>query len=190
MELASYPIKTHDRPGVGSGQAIFRSHFRLRRRQASVSTMGSMASSFEQRLIRRMHAELDALSVTVPVVPDYSGHRSFKFVWVVARPLALALAAALLLGSVAVFASGSPNPKVWVTQAARSLGIQAPDDEVAPDATPSPRPSKSPEPAESPSADGASVPAGSRVEPGDKPTTEPVERETPQPAVGAAESDG
>ena len=153
--------------------------------------MGSMGSSFEQTLIRRMRAELDDLNVTVPAVPDYSGHRSIKFVWVVARPLSLALAAALLLGSVAVFASGSPNPKVWVTEAAHSLGIQAPGDEVAPGAAPSPRPSKSPEPGESPeTSDGGSVPAGSRVEPSEKPTTEPVERETPEPADGAGGSDG
>jgi hypothetical protein len=153
--------------------------------------MGSMGSSFEQALIRRMRAELDDLNVTVPAVPDYSGHRSIKFVWVVARPLCLALAAALLLGSVAVFASGSPNPKVWVTEAARSLGIQAPGDEVGPGAAPSPRSSKSPEPADSPeTSDGGSVPPGSRVEPSEKPTTEPVERETPAPADVAAGSDG
>jgi hypothetical protein len=153
--------------------------------------MGSMASSFEEALSRRIRAELDALNVTVPAVPVYSGHRSFRHVWAVARPLALAMAAALVLASVAVFASGSPNPKVWVTEAEHSLGIQTPDDEFPPGATQSPRPSKSSEPGESPEpGDGGSVPAASRPEPTEKPTTEPVERQTPEPADGVAEGDG
>ena len=147
--------------------------------------MGSMDSSFDQALTRRLRDELDALSVTAPAVPGYSGRRSLTFVWGVARPLALALAAALVLGSVAAFASGSPNPKVWVTEAEHSLGIQAPDDEVAPGAAPSPHPSESPDAGED-----HSVPAGSQVEPSDKPTAEPVERQTPEPADVASEVDG
>jgi hypothetical protein len=147
--------------------------------------MGSMDSSFEQALTRRLHAELGALKVAVPAVPGYSGRRSLSHVWGVARPLALALAAALVLGSVAAFASGSPNPKVWVTEAEHSLGIQAPDDENAPGAAPSPRPSESPDPGED-----HAVPAGSQVEPSDKPTAEPVERQTPEPADAAPEGDG
>lgn len=144
-----------------------------------------MDSSFEQALTRRLRAELDALIVAAPAVPGYSGRRSLTFVWGVARPLALALAAALVLGSVAAFASGSPNPKVWVTEAEHSLGIQAPDDEIAPGAAPSPHPSESPDAGED-----QSVPAGSQVEPSDKPTAEPVERQTPEPADGASEVDG
>ena len=144
-----------------------------------------MDSSFEQALTRRLHAELDALSVAAPAMPRYSGRRSLTFVWGVARPLALALAAAVVLGSVAAFASGSPNPKDWVTEAEHSLGIQAPDDEIAPGASPSPHPSESPDARED-----HSVPAGSQVEPSDKPTAEPVERQTPEPADGASEVDG
>jgi hypothetical protein len=144
-----------------------------------------MDSSFEQALTRRLRSELDALHVTVPAVPGYSGQRSLRFAWAVARPLAMALAAALLLGSVAAFASGSPNPKVWVTEAEHSLGIQTPDDENAPGAAPSPRPSESADPGEDRAA-----PPGSRSEPSDKPTAEPVERQTPEPADGAAEADG
>lgn len=144
-----------------------------------------MDSSFEQALTRRLRAELDALIVAAPAVPGYSGRRSLTFVWGVARPLALALAAALVLGSVAAFASGSPNPKVWVTEAEHSLGIQAPDDEIAPGAAPSPHPSESPDAGED-----HSVPAGSQVESSDKPTAEPVERQTPEPADGASEVDG
>jgi hypothetical protein len=143
-----------------------------------------MDSSFEQALTRRLRAELDALSVAAPAVPGYSGRRSLTFVWGVARPLALALAAALVLGSVAAFASGSPNPKDWVTQAEHSLGIQAPDDEIAPRVAPSPHPSESPDAGEDHSA------PGSQVEPSDKPTAEPVERQTPEPADGASEVDG
>ena len=144
-----------------------------------------MDSSFEQSLTRRLRAELDVLNVAVPAVPDDSGDRSLKYLWAVARPLALAVAAAMLLGSVAAFASGSPNPKVWVTEAEHALGIQAPDDEIAPGAAPSPHPSESPEPGED-----HAVPPGSRGEPSDKPTTEPVEHRSPEPADGAPEGDG
>lgn len=140
--------------------------------------MGSMDSSFEQSLTRRLRAELDGLNVAVPAVPDDSGDRSLKYLWAVARPLArplaLAVAAAMLLGSVAAFASGSPNPKVWVTEAEHSLGIQAPDTEIAPGAAPSPHPSESPEPGEDHAV----------------PTTEPVEHRSPEPADGAPEGDG
>jgi len=138
-----------------------------------------MDSSFEQALTRRLRSELDALHVTVPAVPGYSGRASLRYAWVVARPLALALAAALVLGSVAAFASGSPNPKVWVTEAEHSLGIQAPDDENAPGAAPSPRPSESPD-----ARDDHAVAPGSRGDPSDKPTAEPIERQTPEPAEG------
>ena len=144
-----------------------------------------MDSSFEQALTGRLRAELDALNVAVPAVPEYAGGRSFRHVWAVARPLALAVAAALVLGSVAAFASGSPNPKVWVTEAEHSLGIQAPDDETAPGAAPSPHSSESPD-----SGEDHAAPPGSRTEPTEKPTTEPVERETPEPADRAPEGDG
>jgi hypothetical protein len=144
-----------------------------------------MDSSFEQELTRRLRGELDALKVAVPAVPGYAGRGSLRYVWGVARPLALALAAALVLGSVAAFASGSPDPKVWVTEAEHTLGIQAPDDENAPGAAPSPRPSESPDPGKD-----HAVPAGSQVEPSDKPTAEPVERQTPEPADAAPEGDG
>jgi hypothetical protein len=155
--------------------------------------MGSMESSFEQALTRRLHSELDALNVAVPAVPGYSERRTFRYVWAVGRPLALALAATLLLGSIAAFASGSPNPRVWVAEAEHSLGIQAPDDENAPGPAPAPRPSESADPRE----DRATRP-GSLSEPTDKPTAEPVERQTPEPverqtpepADGAGEADG
>lgn len=143
-----------------------------------------MDASFEQALTRRLRAELDELLVTVPGVPAYSSHRPLRYMWMVGRPLALALAAALLLGSVAAFASGSPNPKDWVTEAERSLGIQVPDEEHAP-GSPSPRASESPEPGEDHAA-----PPGSRTEPSDKHSAEPVERAAPEPADGASEADG
>lgn len=144
-----------------------------------------MDTSFEQQLTRRLRSELDELHVTVPAVPAYSSRRSLRYLWMVGRPLAVAVAAALLLGSVAVFASGSANPKVWVTEAEHSLGISTPDDENAPGAAPSPRPSESPDPGE----DHAAAP-GSRSEPSDKPTTAPIEHETPEPAAGTPEGDG
>jgi hypothetical protein len=147
--------------------------------------MELMDSSFEQALARRLCAELDALNVAMPAVPGYAGHRSLKYVWAVTRPIALAVAAALLLGSVAALASGSPNPRVWVTEAEHSLGIQAPDDEIAPGAAPSPHPSES-----SDAAEDHSVPAGSRSQASEKPTSEPVERQSPEPSDGAPEGDG
>lgn len=146
--------------------------------------MEQVNRSFEQALTRRLRAELDALNVAVPAVPGYSGPRSFAYVWAVGRPLALAVAAALLLGSVAAFASGSPNPKVWVTEAEHSLGIPAPDDEIAPGALPAVHPSESPE-----AEDGHSAPVGSGGEPSHKPGSEPVERESPGPTGDAPEGD-
>jgi hypothetical protein len=184
--MRASPIETHEPAGVGSQKGNFRSHFRLVCHQASVSTMGLMDSSFEQALTRHLRTELDALYVAVPAVPGYSGRRrSLRYGWAVARPLAVAVAAALLLSSVAAFASGSPNPKVWVTEAEHSLGVQAPDDEIAPGAAPSPHPSESPDPGED-----RAVAPGSRVEPSEKPTAEPVERQAPEPADGAPEGDG
>ena len=142
-------------------------------------------NSFEQALKRRLRAELDGLKVGVPAVPDYSWRRSPKFPLAVARPLALAVAAALLLGSVAAFASGSPNPRVWVTEAQHSLGIQTPDQENTPGTAPTPHPSEHPD-----TEGSGAVPSGSRSEPGDKRTPEPVDHSSPEPADGSREGDG
>jgi hypothetical protein len=154
--------------------------------QASVSTMELMDSSFERALRRRLSAELDALHVEVPVAaPGYSRRRSMRYVWAVGRPIAVALAVALLLGSVAAFASGSPNPANWVNGAERSLGITPSDDQIPNRAEDSPSPQRS---EDSPSPHPSTTPSPHRAqstvvapEPGETQSPEPVERQSPEP---------
>jgi hypothetical protein len=136
--------------------------------------METMDSSFEGALIGRLRTELDALNVVVPaVMPGYSPRRSVRYVWTVGRPLALALAVALLLGSVAAFASGSPNPGTWVKEAEKTLGIPPSDEKtpIGPEASPSP---------ESSEGEGGGQPGGER-EPAETPTAEPAEHQSPEP---------
>jgi hypothetical protein len=141
--------------------------------------MEIMDGSFERALISRLRTELDALNVAVPaVMPGYSPRRSVRYVWTVGRPLALALAVALLLGSVAAFASGSPNPGTWVKEAEKSLGIP-PADETPPIGSEA---SPSPESSESPKAEDGGQPTGAEREPAETRTVEPVERQSPEPA--------
>jgi hypothetical protein len=84
--------------------------------------MELMNDSFEAALARGLRTELDALNVAVPTAAlQLPRKSSMRFVWAVGRPLAVALAAALLLGSVAAFASGDPSR--WVREAARQLGL-------------------------------------------------------------------
>lgn len=135
-----------------------------------------MDSSFESALIGRLRTELDALNVVVPaVMPGYSPRRSVRYVWTVGRPLALALAVALLLGSVAAFASGSPNPGTWVKEAEKTLGIPPSDEKtpIGPEASPSPEPSD---------GEGGGQPTGAEREPVETPTAEPADHQSPEPA--------
>jgi hypothetical protein len=134
--------------------------------------MGVMDSSFERALTRRLRSELNAVNVAVPAATrPYSRRGDMRYLWAVGRPLAVGLAAALLLGSVAAYASGSPNPAVWVKTAERSLGIQPPDDKtpIGPKASPSPHPTESPDRTER-----SAQPSG--------PEREPVETSTPERA--------
>jgi hypothetical protein len=97
---------------------------------------------FESHLARRMRAELEAVAILTPM-PRRGATRVRPFA--LATAAAVAVGAALLLGTAAVFASGSANPVDWVTQAQRSLGL--PIAEKAPAAQRSPEPTPEKEPA-------------------------------------------
>jgi hypothetical protein len=140
--------------------------------------MELMDGSFESALTTRLRTELDALNVAVPAAaPAYSRRGAMRYVWAVGRPLAIALAVALLLGSVAAFASGSPNPSNWVKDAERSLGIPLSDDKSPNDSeeSPSSQATESPEP-----ADDRVEPTGAEREPAETP--QPSEHHSPEPA--------
>jgi hypothetical protein len=84
---------------------------------------------------------------------------------------AMAVGAALLLGTVAVFASGSPDPRVWMREAQHSLGVPLEGEHSPMTVQASPEPSserESPAPA-----------AGGEHE---SPSPGAVERESPEPA--------
>jgi hypothetical protein len=139
--------------------------------------MELMDGSFEGVLTRRLRAELDALNVAVPAVsPADSRRGAMRYVWAVGRPLVIALAVALLLGSVAAFASGSPNPASWVRDAERSLGIPFADDKSPNGSEKSPSSAaQSPTP-----VDDRGEPVGSEREPAETP--QPSEHHSPEPA--------
>jgi hypothetical protein len=128
--------------------------------------------SFERALARRLRDELDGLNVASPTgARPYARRGSMRYVWAVGRTLAVALAVALLLGSVAAFASGDPGK--FVKSAGQSLGIPPFDDKPPIGSRESPSPhSESPEPTE-PSS-------GSQREPAESPTPEPTERASPE----------
>ena len=148
-----------------------------------------MDRSFEAALTKRLRAELDALDVAAPAAkPQFRRSAPMRYVWTVGRPLALTLAVALLLGSVAALASGSPDPSQWVIDAKRSLGLPPTDDETpfGLQASPSPHPSESPEPRESPESSEPAEPAEHRSpEPSstdDHHSPEPAEHSSEQPS--------
>ncbi len=118
----------------------------------------------------RLRTELDGLHVSVPAAsPRQARPSSVRFLLGVGRPLAVALGVALLLGSVAWGASGSPNPANWVKAAERTLGIPVSGDKV-----PLPRPTESPEPTEKTN--------GTEREATDGRSPEPAEQRSPEPA--------
>jgi hypothetical protein len=138
--------------------------------------MELMDSSFERALARSLRAELDALNVASPgAARAYARRGSMRYAWALGRTLAVAVAVALLLGSVAAFASGDPGK--FVNSAERSLGIPLGDEKppIGSLKSPSPHPSESPEPAE-----GRIQPSGSQREPAESPTPEPTERASPE----------
>jgi hypothetical protein len=147
--------------------------------------MDFVDGSFEASLTRRLRAELDALDVaTAAVSPQSRRIRPVRIVWTIGRPLALALALALLLGSVAALASGSTDPSQWVREAKSSLGLPPSDDEGNPSgvqASPSPHAEDSPETTETPEpAEGGTQPGTPEREAPESP--EPTEHRTPEPS--------
>jgi hypothetical protein len=129
--------------------------------------------SFERALGRHLRAELDALNVASPATArPYARRGSMRYAWAVGRTLAVGLAVALLLGSVAAFASGDPGK--FVSSAERSLGIPPFDDKppIGSLKSPSSRPSES---------EGRARPSsGSQSEPAESPTPEPTQRASPE----------
>lgn len=101
----------------------------------------------------------------------------------VGRPLALALALALVLGSVAALASGSTDPSQWVREAKSSLGLPPSDDgnpagvpvSPSPHAKASPQTTETPEPVE----DGIRPGTPQREAPE---SPEPTEHRSPEPS--------
>ncbi len=88
---------------------------------------------------------------------------------------ALAVGCALVLGTVAAFASGSPNPKVWIREAEQTIGIPSTVSAPSPDGA---APESTATPEESPAA-----PSG-----GERESTSPSapEQESPHPESPAA----
>lgn len=126
-----------------------------------------MDGSFEAALARGLRSELDSLNVEVPAAGPLPRRTSrARYVWTVARPLAVAVAAVLLLGSVAAVASGDPGR--WVRDVGHQIGLPPSEDEspIGAQASPSPRHSESPEPKET-------------AEPSESP--EPAEHHSPEP---------
>lgn len=144
--------------------------------------------AFEQVLAGRLRDELDALYVAAPAARP-TAVRGMRLAF--GSAAAIAVGAALLLGTVAVFASGSPDPRVWLKQAQHSLGVpmvgehspmtvqSSPDTSSEPseagpassDEHESPLPAgaehESPEPSRPEASQSPDAGAGSRASPGD-----------------------
>ncbi|MGA7911551.1 MAG: hypothetical protein WCC30_08410 [Candidatus Dormiibacterota bacterium] len=124
--------------------------------------------SFEAAFASRLRDELDSMQVWVPVTrPAASRLRPAAF----ASFVALAVGCALVLGTVAAFASGSPNPKVWIRQAEQTIGIP-PTGSQPSQVGAGPASTATPEPTE------ASPPSGGESE---APGPTAPERESPHP---------
>ncbi len=124
--------------------------------------------AFDQALAKRLRQELDALDVAAPA-PRPQPLRAMRLA--LGSMAAMAVGAALLLGTVAVFASGSPDPRVWLRAAQHSLGVPLVG-EHSPLAVQS-SPESAPEPE-------SFAPAATAER--ESPNPAEVERESPQPA--------
>jgi hypothetical protein len=124
--------------------------------------------AFEQALARRLRAELDALYVAAPAARPQPV-RTMRLAF--GSAAAIAVGAALLLGTVAVFASGSPDPRVWLRQAQHSLGVPLVGEH-------SPMTVQSPEDSPQPAA-AAPASAGEH----ESPAPAGPEHESPEPAL-------
>jgi hypothetical protein len=134
--------------------------------------------SFEAAFAKRLRDELDSMHVWLPVAsPRARRMRPAAF----ASLAAVVVGCALVLGTVAAFASGSPNPKVWITEAERTIGIPPTGGEPSRDGA-SPASPASPEPSESAppvggdgEASGATEPASEKAHVESPPPVQPSE---------------
>jgi hypothetical protein len=134
---------------------------------------------FDEAFSRRLGAELDAIDVWTPARGWPRRRRTFGALRI-ARPVAVALVAALAPVSIATAVTGSPDPARWVQPAvwARALGVAKPSPQPSSgsDSSPAARPSESPEPHET------SNPTGPEPEPSERPgTTSPEPGEPNDP---------
>lgn len=130
--------------------------------------METSEGAFEQALAKRLRQELDAVYVAAPAARPQP-LRAVRIA--LGSVAAMAVGAALLLGTVAVFASGSPDPRVWLREAQHSLGVPLVGEHSPMTVQSSPEPSPEPE---------SSAPvAGAEHE---SPSPTEVERESPRPA--------
>jgi hypothetical protein len=123
---------------------------------------------FEQVLARRLRDELDALHVEAREARPRPV-RGMRLAF--GSAAAIAVGAALLLGTVAVFASGSPDPRVWLRQAQHSLGVPMVGEHSP--MTVQSSPETSPEPSDSHSVSGGEH---------ESPTPAGTEHESPEPS--------
>lgn len=128
-------------------------------------------SAFESALGARLRAELDAVAVAVPASRPQPV-RAVRLAFGAAA--AIAVGAALLLGTVAALASGSPDPRVWLKQAHHSVGAPLIGEHS---------PMVAPNTAEPPTQPRASVPAAPEHE-----SRGPAEREHESPEYSVAEA--
>lgn len=131
------------------------------------------SDSFEAAFATRLRYELDSMHIWVPAAIPMSRRARPA---ALASATALAVGCALVLGAVAAFASGSPNPKVWIREAEQTIGIPPTGSEPSQEGA-APASTATPEPTE------ASSPAG-----GEKESTSPTapEQESPNPESPAA----
>lgn len=129
-------------------------------------------TAFERALGARLRDELDAISIAVPASRPQP-IRALRLAFGVAA--AIAVGAALLLGTVAAFAAGSPDPRVWLKQAQHSYGAPL-IGEHSPMAAPS-----TPEPSAEPQSAAPAAPGEH-----ESPSQAGTEHESPEPSLAEA----
>jgi len=140
---------------------------------------------FEETFTRRLRAELDAVDVRVPVRTTPGRRLAAGRFWI-ARPLAVALIAAIALGVLAASVTRSPDPGRWIQPGVwmRALGVAPPPSpEATQTAAPSPSPSDKLEPTQSPEPESTARPGSPESEPSERPSS-PGARESPDTEPG------
>ncbi|HZQ49728.1 MAG TPA: hypothetical protein VFB69_05425 [Candidatus Dormibacteraeota bacterium] len=135
-----------------------------------------MQAFFENEVGRRLRAELDALDVRTPPMAAVRPRTGYLRA---ARPLAIALIAAIALAALATSVTRSPDPIRWIQPGVwmRAIGVAPPQPSPSTrEDSPSPEPSPSAQPSERPE------PQSPEPEPSDRPGPSTEPRESPEPA--------